>query len=137
MTMEEFENYLQAFNERDYDAVLDFWTPEFQVIVQGEVLFDSPETLKKGYAFLHEHVSEEVLLDHYLADGDKIFMEARVRIKAFKTITEEAVSEAGINGIMPIEAGEEYDIPQYIHYHLKDGKFKLAVCMVVGPPRPI
>ena len=137
MTRDQYQRYLDSFNGRDYDKVLEFWAPEFCVRVQGEVLFDSPASLKKTYAFLHDHVKEEIFVRHFLGDDDKVFMEADVRITALKTITAEALASAGIRGIMPIEAGGAIDIPQFIHYHLENGRFKTGVCLVSGPPVPV
>lgn len=134
MNREKYEHYLALFNDKDYDGVLEFWAPEFQVIVQGQLMMDSPESLKNTYAFMHKHVEEEVLVDHYLSDDDCVFMEARIRIRCFKTMTQQALDAAGVAGVMPIEEGVAYDIPQIIHYHLQNGRFKRAVCVVTAPP---
>lgn len=134
MNRDHYQRYLNSFNDKDYDKVLQFWAPEFTVIVQGEVLFDSPASLKRTYAFLHEHVDEEIFVQHYLSDNDCVFLEAIVRITARKTITAEALAAQGIKAIMPIEAGVRMDIPQIIHYRLEKGRFKHAVCVVSGVP---
>ena len=137
MNRNDYQHYLDSFNGRDYDKVLAFWAPQFVVTVQGEVLFDSPERLKQVYTFLHDHITEEIFVQHYLADGDKVFLEAIVRITANKTITAEALAAQNIRGIMPIEAGVAIDIPQFIHYHLENGRFKTGTCLVSGVPRPV
>ena len=137
MTRHEYQQYLDSFKDKNYDSVLEFWAPEFCVWVQGEMLFDSPESLKRTYSFLHGHVTEEILVKHFLSDDDRIFMETDVRITADKTITQEDLDREGIKAIMPIEAGVAYDIPQLIHYHLENGKLKTGVCLVSGPPKPV
>lgn len=130
-----YQDYLDSFNGMDYDRVLEFWAPEFCVYVQGEVLFDSPESLKRTYGFLHSHVTEEIFVEHFLSNDELVFMEASVRISAFRTITAEALAEHQVRGIMPIEAGVTLDIPQCIHYHLENGRFRTGICLVSGPPR--
>lgn len=130
MTREEYDQYLLSFNGKDYSRVLEYWAPEFEVIVQGQLLFNSPETLIKTYDFLHDRVKEEVFVQSFLSDKDKIFMEAIVRITAKQTITAEDLERENINGIMPINEGDVVDIPQFIHYHLEHGKFKKGVCLV-------
>jgi hypothetical protein len=130
MTREDYDQYLLSFNGKDYSKVLQYWAPEFEVIVQGQLLFNSPETLIKTYGFLHDRVKEEVFVQSFLSDKDKIFMEAIVRITAKQTITAEDLAREGINGIMPINEGDVVDIPQFIHYHLEHGKFKKGVCLV-------
>ncbi len=130
MTREEYDQYLLSFNGTDYSKVLEYWAPEFEVIVQGQMLFNSAESLVRTYAFLHARVKEEVFVQEFLSDQDKIFMEAIVRITAHETITAEDLERENINGIMPIDAGTVLDIPQFIHYHLENGKFKKGVCLV-------
>jgi len=137
VTRDQYQQYLDSFNGMDYDRVLEFWAPQFCVWVQGQILFDSPDSLKRTYAFLHAHVTEEIFMKHFLSDQNNVFMEADVRITARQTMTQEALDEAGIRAIMSIEAGTAIDIPQFIHYHLENGKFKTGVCLVSGPPRPV
>ncbi len=136
MTRDDYQRYLDSFNGKDYEQVLQFWAPQFSVHVQGELLFDSPESLRRTYGFLHAHVKEEIFVQHFLSDADVVFLEATVRITALKTITAEALAANGIRGIMPIEAGVVLDIPQFIHYHLENGRFKTGICLVSGPPVP-
>lgn len=137
MQRDHYQRYLDSFNGRDYDKVLEFWAPEFVVYVQGQLLFDSAASLKKTYGFLHDHVTKEIFVHHYLSDDDKVFMEATVRITAKKTIAPEALVANDIKGIMPIDAGVAIDIPQFIHYHLENGRFKTGSCWVSGVPQPV
>jgi hypothetical protein len=137
MQRDKYQQYLDSFNDRDYDKVLAFWAPEFLVTLQGEVLFDSAESLKRTYGFLQDHVSEEIFVQHYLADADKVFLEAIVRITAHKSITAEALAAHRIRGVLPIEAGVAIDIPQFIHYHLEKGRIKTGACQISGVPRPV
>jgi hypothetical protein len=136
MNRDDYQRYLDSFNGKDYDQVLSFWAPDFKVWVQGELLFDSPESLRRTYGFLHAHVKEEIFVKHFLSNADVVFMEAVVRITALKTVTAEALVANDIRGIMPIEAGTAVDIPQFVHYHLENGKFKTGICLVSGPPVP-
>lgn len=137
MNREQYESYLAKFDAMDYDGVLQYWAPEFQVILQGEILFDSPQSLKQTYTFLHQYVTEQIIVQHYLHDAERVFMEAIVRIRAHKTMTAEVIAAAGLKGIMPITAGEAYDIPQFVHYHLQGGKFKIGTCLLSGPVTPV
>lgn len=137
MNRAQYQQYLDSFNGKDYDQVLEFWAPEFCVHVQNEILFDSPKSLKRTYAFLHSHVKEEIRVKHFLSDADRVFMEVDVRISAFRTITAGDLAAEDIRGIMPIEAGVTIDIPQFVHYHLENGRFKTGVCLVSGLPVPV
>jgi hypothetical protein len=137
VTREQYQQYLESFNGKDYDRVLDFWAPEFSVWVQGELLFDSPEGLKRTYAFLHAHVTEEVRVKEFLSSNDRIFIEADVRIIAQYSFTNDDLKVAGVRGIMPMQAGVALDIPQFIHYHLENGLFKTGTCLISEAPRPV
>lgn len=132
-----YDKYLNSFNGANYDEVLKFWAPEFVVYVGEDVLFDSPQSLKKTYAFLHSHVTEEILVDRYLSDNDSVFMEARVRITAKKELSQKAIEAEGLKWLAPIPAGVAFEIPQFIHYSLEDGKFKKGICLVSGPVKPL
>lgn len=137
MNISEYQGYLDSFNGKDYDDVLAYWADDFSVHVQGELLFDSAPGLKNFYSFLHDHVTEEIIINSFLSDESRIFMEADVRITVNKSISEKVLKEREIKGIMPMEAGVTVDIPQFIHYHLENGKLKTAICLVSGPPKPV
>lgn len=129
-----YEQYLSLFNTQDYDGILDFWAPKFSCMMGTDELFSTPEGLKKFYSFMHDHVKEEIFIDHYLADDTRVFAEARVRITGKKAMTAEAIAEAGFTTLLPIEQGTVIDIPQFIHYHLVDGRFATATCLIAGIP---
>lgn len=134
MDRHRYDDYCQLFNARDYDGVLEYWHDEFECFVGDQLLFSNGPELKKVYGFLHSHVDESVIVDRYLSDDRNLFMEARVRLRCFHSMTEDIIRASGLTNLLPIEAGVCLDIPQVIHYHIEDGKFKKALCLVVGAP---
>jgi hypothetical protein len=130
----QYREYLKSFNGRDYDRVLSFWGASVHCLMDGVVLFDSPASLKTFYAFLHSYVDESIHLDRYLSDEDNLFLEGRVRIAAKRSMSAQAIVDSGFSSLKPIEAGTTFDLPQIIHYHLENGKFVLANCLMSGPP---
>lgn len=134
MKLSTYQQYLQSFNGRDYESVLEFWAPNFTCTMGDKILFGSPAELKKFYSFLHAYIDEFIQIDRFLSDENNLFMEARVRITAKRTMTREIIDDSGFHTLTPIEEGTVLDLPQIIHYHLENGKFILANCLMAGPP---
>lgn len=134
MEFARYQQYLQSFNGRDYDDVLAYWGSKVHCLTDGVVYFDSPASLKSFYAFLHSYVDESIYVDRYLSDQDSLFLEARVRIRAKRTMSAQIIAESGFPSLKPIDQGVTLDLPQIIHYHLEEGKFVSAVCLMRGPP---
>jgi hypothetical protein len=129
-----YDQYLGHFNNRDYDKVLEFWAPKFTCMMGDKVLFGSPKELKAFYGFLHDYVEEMIFIDHFLSSAELLFMEARVMITGKKAMTTEIINASGFTTLTPINEGAIIEIPQLIHYHLRDGKFISAVCLISAPP---
>ena len=127
-----FDGYVEKFNARDYAGALGYWAPNFEVLVQNQVLCRTPDEFLKLYAFLHSFLDESIRVDRYLSDADNVFIEARVRVAGKRSLTRPMIEAAGFNAIMPIEPGEIHEIPQFIHYHLVGGKFSRVACVVSG-----
>jgi len=134
MIREKYEEYLTAFNGRNYDKLLEWWAPNFSCMLGDKELFSTPAELKSFYGFLHDYADEEIIVDHYLSNADCLFLEVRVRITGRKEMSAEIIAESGFHTLTPIEKGMVIEMPQIIHYHLRDGKFVSAVCLISAPP---
>jgi hypothetical protein len=129
-----YERYLALFNARDYEAVLAHFTDDLEVVFAGYAL-RSKQQVRDFYAFLHSHVREEIAVTRYLSDGSTIALEAAVRLTGIKPLTPEILAEKGFARLVAPPVGVTVEIPQFIHYHLKDGKFAKAYCAVFEPPQ--
>ena len=132
MTREEYENYLRLFNARDYDGVLDHFTDDAEVEFAG-FAFKGREVVKQFYAFFHAYVDERIELHRFLSDEHTVALEATVRLEAKADLTEEMLRERGLAGLFTLRKGQVLEVPQFIHYHLQDGKFARAMCAVFTP----
>ena len=124
MTREEMEVYLDHFNKKRYDAVVDYFADD--VTVQYPNAFElgaAPGKLLRGrdqfienYKALHEKVDELLDLEEYIEDGKYIFI-----ILHTEFIPKEDVQwSAGF-----IEKGKVVVVNDFITYELDDeGKFK-------------
>lgn len=134
MDRKAYDRYLERFNARDYDAVLDHFAPRFEVSFGGYCL-RTPSELRKFYGFLHHYVRESITVDEYLSNGSMIAIEARVRLEGLRELPRETATDAGFGDLLVPAAGQVVVIPQFIHYHLSQGKFTKALCAIYQPPR--
>lgn len=135
MKREAYERYLELFNAKDYDAVLSHFAPEFELVFAGHV-FRTADEVRRFYAFLHAHVEERIDLKAFLSNDDMIALEVDVRLRGLKPASVEDAARAGAAGLPLPAPGQEIVIPQFIHYHLKNGKFAKALCAVFQPAQP-
>ena len=123
----DFDVYLSKFNSRDYKGFLDYFADRFEMIHVGGNL-KSREEVMKFYEFLHRYVKETVIVDRLLMDQDTIAMEARVQIEGIRELSPEAVAASNYPRLKPLKAGQKAIIPQFIHYHLVNGKIVKVEC---------
>jgi hypothetical protein len=123
----DFDAYLAKFNSRDYDGFLDYFAGKFEMIHVGGNL-KSREEVRKFYDFLHSYIKETVMVDRLVMDRDTIAMEARVQIEGVKELTPEAVAASAYPRLKPLKVGQKAIIPQFIHYHLVNGKIVKVEC---------
>jgi hypothetical protein len=133
MNRSDYERYLQQFNARDYDGVLSHFADHFELVFAGYV-FRTKEEVRRFYAFLHGYVNETVTVHSFVSDGRTVALEADVQLEGIKDLTLEILAEHGYDRIVGLKAGEIVTIPQFIHYHLEDGKIVRALCAVYEPP---
>ena len=130
-----YEDYLRRFNAKDYDGVLEHFTDDLEVVFAGYAFRSKPE-VKAFYAFLHEHVREEIEVGRYLTDGSTIALEAQVRITGLKPADPAELEARGLQRLVFPPPGVTVTIPQFIHYHLRDGRFARALCAIFEPGPP-
>ncbi len=123
----DFDAYLAKFNSRDYQGFLDYFADTFEMIHVGGNLKSRQEVMK-FYNFLHNYIKETVIVDRLVMDRDMIAMEARVQIEGIRELTPEAVAASDYPRLKPLRVGQIAVIPQFIHYHIVDGKFVKVEC---------
>lgn len=118
-----YDQYLAAFNAKDYDAVADFYVDPPRMEFFG-IVIRSREELKAFYAWLHSCVKESVTLRNFAASETCTACDAIVRIEALRDLTREELDAKGATGFFPIKAGEVQEIRQFIFYKVRDGKIE-------------
>tara|TARA_R110002020_G_scaffold135536_1_gene302675 strand:+ start:633 stop:1025 length:393 start_codon:yes stop_codon:yes gene_type:complete len=127
MERAEYEHYVQAFNDRDYDKVLDFYAPGARIGFFGIDLSDR-DAFKRFYSFLHSYVKESVVIERFASSDELVALEGIIRVEGLRDLTADVLKAQGLEQFMPIAKGEVQNMRQYIHYHLADGKFTSVGC---------
>ena len=129
MERADYERYAQAFNDRDYDQVLDFYAPGAQISFFGIDLSDHA-AFKRFYGFLHSYVKESVIIDKFASSDELVALEGVIRVEGLRDLTADILKAEGLEQFFPIAKGEVQEMRQYIHYHLADGKFTNVGCAI-------
>ncbi|HTY49111.1 MAG TPA: nuclear transport factor 2 family protein [Steroidobacteraceae bacterium] len=132
MNRRDYDDYLARFNACDYDGVLAYYAPRFELSFAG-YSFTTREEVKSLYRFLHAHVKETVVVEQFLGSETFVAMEARVLLTGVRDLTPQLLAAQGLDRLGPLAAGQVVEIPQFIHYHLQDGKITRALCAVFQP----
>lgn len=127
-----YDQYLAAFNERDYDAVADFYVQPPTLSFFG-VEIRSREDLKAFYEFLHSYVRESVTVVAFAASEELTAVDAVVRIEAFRDLDAVTLAANGCAGFFPVKAGEVQEIRQFLHYTVAGDKFARVECALPLP----
>ena len=80
MTREDYERYAAAFNERDYDAVFDFYADNPRLAFFG-IEITTREELRAFYTFLHRFVRETITIERFASSDELAAVEGVVRMK--------------------------------------------------------
>jgi hypothetical protein len=116
-----YEDYVRAFNAKEYDTVCDFYVQPPTMSFFG-VNITSREELKKFYSFLHSYVTESVTINRFASSDELTAVDAIVRISAFRDLDAETLAAHGCSGFFPIKAGEVQALRQFLFYSTKNGK---------------
>jgi hypothetical protein len=127
MRREDYQRYLDAFNARDYDSVYDFYAEGSELAFFGATL-KSRQDFKDFYSFLHSYVSETITIERYAGSDELVALEAVVRIEARRDLDRATLDARGLHGFFPIRTGEVQTMRQYVHYHVREGKFTGVGC---------
>lgn len=127
-----FDRYLERFNARDYEFILEHYAERFELRFAGYVLRSKQDVLG-FYGFFHRYVAESIRVDAFVASDEMIAIEAVVRLEGVRPMPKEAASAAGFERIIAPPVGQVVELPQFIHYHLCDGKIVKALCVIADP----
>ncbi|NML12818.1 nuclear transport factor 2 family protein [Sphingobium sp. AR-3-1] len=131
MDRADYDRYAQAFNNRDYDTVFDFYAPGASIRFFG-VDLGTREAFKRFYDFLHAHVIETLTIERFASSDDLVALEGIIRVEGIKDLDAATLAAQGLDQFAPIAKGEVQAMRQYIHYHVANGQFTSVGCAIIG-----
>lgn len=134
MNRADYDRYISLFDARDYEGVLSHFAERFELVFAGYAFHTRSEVLN-FYRFLHQYVNESVTVRRFVSDEHTVALEADVKLHARDDLTVALLARQGFERLVPLKRGETVTIPQFIHYHLENGKIVRALCAVYEPPR--
>lgn len=134
MNRDQFEDYLQVFNARDYDRLhREYFAPDMQLVTLGYVL-EGEASVRRFYSFFHRHVKESIRLIEFFPLGENFFAHLGMRLEAVRALTREALESQGLGRLPAIPAGSSFENEMFVHYLVRNGRFRLVRCAVYDPP---
>ncbi len=95
--------------------------------------FNSKAAIRGFYDFFHAYIKESIQLIAFVGDAHMVAIEARVRLEVVETLSRETLQQQSLDDIVALRKGQVTLIPQFIHYHLREGKFQQVLCSVFMP----
>jgi hypothetical protein len=131
MDRKAYERYLSLFNARDYESVLSHFADDFEIRITDQIRLRGRQQMLKFYSFLHDHLEERIEYERFASSDNLTAVEARVHLRCTRSLSGESLAAEGLTGMFPMKEGDTLVVPQYLHYHLKDGKVQRVVCVLV------
>ncbi|MCC6201902.1 MAG: nuclear transport factor 2 family protein [Gammaproteobacteria bacterium] len=135
MTPATYNDYVAAFNRRDYDAICSFFAPEVALHSLGHTI-RRPDGIRAFYRFFHQYVVENITVTAAVGDDRHLFAEGVMRLTGLQDLTQEVLSAQGFPRFTPVPKGLSVEIPLFLHYDLKDGLVTEIRCAGYLPPAP-
>ena len=120
MTPDTYPRYLDAFNSRNYDAVLAFMHPDVELITMG-YLIKGHAGIREFYRFFHDHIREEIRATSVVADPNHLYAAVVMRLTALKSLDQPVLDAKGLGRFTPVPQGLTVDVNLFLHYEMRDG----------------
>ena len=125
MTREEFLEYIDYFNKKDFDGVTGYFAPDitveyFDYMSEPDVpprTLRGPKEFIENYKALFESVQEVLELGDFLSTEDRVFVELYTEFHPFK---DTPASE----GRLAWKKGVPVVMTNWVLYNMEDGKMK-------------
>ena len=120
----DLEDYIAAFNRKDYDRQISYYAPDVRYVARDAVL-DTPEKIKDFYADFHTYCREKVWLHDFVMEGDTIAVSLPSLFEPFRDYTKHGFE---------FRVGQDVKIVSFAFYTLKDGKiWRIRTARYNGP----
>jgi hypothetical protein len=119
MNREQFLEYVNHFNNKRYDAVTSYFTPDITVeygSVWGDRTLHGPQEFIDSYRSLHETIREVLELGDFMECGDLMFVELYTEFHCFKDSPE--------SNRLALKKGEASVMTNWVLYNFEGDKMK-------------
>lgn len=133
MNLEQYQRYVAAFNNRDYDTLHAFFAEDVVLETLGYEI-QGKAGIRRFYDFFHDHVRETVTLRHYVAGAGIDFADVVIRFEGLKDLTPQRLALEGYPKMTPVPQGGVAEVAFFIAYHSgPDGRISRIRCAVLEP----
>lgn len=133
MTPATYQDYVAAFNRRDYDTVCSFFAPDVVLHSLGHTI-RGHAGIRAFYRFFHQYVVEHITVTAVVCDDRHLFAEGLMRLTGLQDLTEEVLTAHGFPRFTPVPKGLDVTVPLFLHYDQKDGLVTEIRCASYIPP---
>jgi hypothetical protein len=125
MNRKQFEEYVDHFNNKRYDAVTSYFAPDITVEYFTNMLnptdpartLHGPAEFAASYRVLHENVREAMELGDFMAQGELMFVELYTEFHAFNDYSKMSFG--------PMKKGDALVMTNWVMYNMTpDDKMK-------------
>lgn len=124
MNKEQYVEYIEHFNNKRYDAVTSYFTPDIIVeyftnltnTKEPPRTLHGPQEFIESYKDLHEHVREVLELRDFMVDGNLLFAELYTEFHCFKDFP--------TTSFQPLKKGDVVIMTNWVLYNIENEKMK-------------
>lgn len=116
-TQEEYFEYLEAFNSRNYVQLETFFADDF-VLENAGFKVSGKHEFREFYKFFHSYCRETVSFKGYYAGTNGFVANVVIRFEGLQDLSAEKLAELGYSGMTPVAKDTAVDVEFLILYCL-------------------
>ncbi len=132
MNKSQYQEYITAFNARDYDRVCSFFTPNVVIYTEGHTI-QGQQGVRDFYQFFHNYVDEKIHVKKLVCDENYLFAEGVMHLTGLKTLDQATLNQKGFSNFVEVPKGLSVTVNIWLHYDVKDGLFDEIRCTAYVP----
>ncbi len=127
MDKNRYQEYIAAFNARDYDRVCSFFTPDVVIYTEGHAI-RGQQGIRDFYQFFHAYVDEKIQVTKLVSDENHLFAEGVMHLTGLKTLDQATLNQKGFPNFVEVPKGLKVTVNLWLHYDVKNGLFNEIRC---------
>jgi len=111
----DFREYVDRFNDRDYEGFGAFYAEDVVFELGDRQRLEGRDAILSFYREVHERIEESLEVERIIVGDDGLAAELRTEFLAVEDW------EEFVGG--PMEEGDSVEFVSFVHYHVDDGQF--------------